>query len=60
MVVIMGLTVVPLHLVQMGRGNAWPPPLWTFAGWPLSLLLAWYVCRVSLRRGSAALQASEF
>jgi ABC-2 type transport system permease protein len=60
MVVIMGLTVVPLHLVQMGRGNAWPPPLWTFAGWPLSLLLAWYVCRVSLRRGSAALQVSEF
>ncbi|MBA2225031.1 putative ABC transporter permease subunit [Thermogemmata fonticola] len=59
-VAIMGLTLLPLHLVQMGRGNEWPPPLWVFVGWLPALLLGGLAVRTPLRRGSAVLQASEF
>jgi ABC-2 type transport system permease protein len=58
-VAIIGLTLLPLHLVQMGRGSEWPP-LWVLAGWLPALPLAWLAVRTPLRRGSAALHASEF
>jgi hypothetical protein len=58
-VAVMGLTLLPLHLVQMGRGSEWPP-LWVLAGWLPALPLAWLAVRTPLRRGSAALRASEF
>ncbi|MCS7271916.1 MAG: hypothetical protein NZ703_12625, partial [Gemmataceae bacterium] len=60
-VAIIGLTLLPVHVVQFGKGSeGWPPPLWVFAGWLAAIPLAYITTAVPLRRGAAALQAAEF
>jgi ABC-2 type transport system permease protein len=55
------LTLLPVHLVQFGKGSgSWPPPVWTLAGWCAAVPLAVMATRWPLRRGAAALEATEF
>lgn len=58
---ILVLTLLPVHLAQFGKGaQDWPPPLWTLAGWVIAVPLAVATTLQMWRRGTAALEATEF